>query len=241
MPVYMPVFVCIFVRCYVCVTLDVMFLFGFVWQIRLTFNENVQYTKIGNRRFVLTTPNSQVKFEIPIADPTMSTSGDPYRVDIEGRDLIVKPDIRMSSLPEGTYLLAFEGGIVEDLQGNGNLGATNFTFDVSANAGCAFLGVTGFTVDNVNLNGIYRASSPLNNKPKWTALGTGQHITTTATHPNTKTSLKHTHNLRLPVLQMDLTDSQIAIVTIVKLRVGIASLCVFVSDTPILVRVSLYV
>eukprot|EP01054_Gregarina_sp_Poly1_P008242 Gregarina_sp_Poly_1__8241@NODE_47_length_17802_cov_82_087454_g41_i0_p1_GENE_NODE_47_length_17802_cov_82_087454_g41_i0NODE_47_length_17802_cov_82_087454_g41_i0_p1_ORF_typecomplete_len3389_score477_67Big_5/PF13205_6/7_2e08Big_5/PF13205_6/1_3e08Sushi/PF00084_20/2_8e02Sushi/PF00084_20/0_072Sushi/PF00084_20/6Sushi/PF00084_20/1_6e04Sushi/PF00084_20/4_4e02Sushi/PF00084_20/1_2e04Sushi/PF00084_20/1_2e03Sushi/PF00084_20/1_1e03Sushi/PF00084_20/5_1e03Sushi/PF00084_20/1_3e04Sushi/PF00084_20/0_34Sushi/PF00084 len=148
-----------------------------VTEIRITFNENIRFTKTGDRRFVLTTSSESVKFEIPIQDPTTTSQGsDAYRVSISGRDLIVLPDIRMTTLPEGFYLMGFEGGIVEDLQGNGNLGSTDFSFTISSSANCPFLGVTGFSVDNVNMNGVYRSAIPLNGRARWIAVNAGDAV-----------------------------------------------------------------
>lgn len=85
-----------------------------------------------------------------------------------GSALKITPDISMASFPEGSYVVAYEGGIISDLAGNYNMGGINIMFTVSQNAGCPHLGVTGFSAAENNPNGVYTAVDPLNGHAAWT-------------------------------------------------------------------------
>lgn len=141
-----------------------------VIEISLVFSENIMYPPNNENfpRVLIKNMDRNLEFEIFIADPTkVDPASTFYRTRIEGTDLIINPDIRLSTFPEGKYIVIFEGGIVMDMDGNLVEGKKDLSFTILSDAGCPFFGITGLSILPINGNGIYKRHDSYNDRPTW--------------------------------------------------------------------------
>ncbi|CEM07649.1 unnamed protein product [Vitrella brassicaformis CCMP3155] len=133
-------------------------------EITMVWNENVEVAEDYRRIVLINTNNQSQQYDMMIG---RKPSGAHYDVKLDGQKLTVIPDQRIRSLPPGDYLVAYELGIVKDLQGNWNGGRVNYRFSLRKDAGCPFIYVTGFLTPNGNANGLYTSIEPQNGKASW--------------------------------------------------------------------------
>lgn len=131
--------------------------------IKLIFNEDIQ--PISDRRVIISSEGT--RYIIPLNSNTQRTD---YKIEVKGRELTITPDTKLKSLAQTEWTVTYDPGLVADIAGNLLADTKSLVFKISADGGCPFLCVTGFQVEGLNLNGIYRAVEPVNGKPRWSAV-----------------------------------------------------------------------